>query len=233
MVIHHDCSLPKSWNARSRSIGTQTVSEFLRAQLARLFLEASSNGPAACANGRSSPETAAMSIHFKLTRPLLERVRDDLDRPHGFAGERMGFLFTRGGAGVNVSRIVIATDYVPVVDQDYVDDPRVGARIGSAAIRSVMQRILDTKAGAFHVHLHSHKGRPSLSRVDQNELPRLLRSFRNVAPNEVHGALIFSDDCGAGICLRPGEMNFDPFIQISVIGYPLGLFGKKNDKPAL
>jgi hypothetical protein len=194
-------------------------------------METSPDGPATCANGRSSPETAAMSIHFKLTRPLLERVKKDLDRPHEFAGERVGFLFTTSGVGANASRIVIATAYVAVVDRDYVDDPRVSARIGSAAIRSVMQRILDTKTGAFHVHLHSHKGKPSLSRTDQNELPRLIRCFRNLASNEVHGALILSDDCGAGICLRPAEKDFDPFAQISVVGYPLELFGRRNDKP--
>ena len=71
-----------------------------------------------------------MNTHVKITRRLLDRARADLERPHAFAHERVGF-FTAGATAYGGMVMLLVRDYMPVDDADYVYDPTVGACIGS------------------------------------------------------------------------------------------------------
>ena len=86
-----------------------------------------------------------------------------MDRPHPFAAERVGFLACRAGRLDGGGIVILAADYDPVADEDYVDDLRVGAMMGPAAIRKALQRAYNDGRGdlsLFHVHMHEHSGLP-------------------------------------------------------------------------
>src|SRR5437870_3462700 len=115
---------------------------------------------------------------FRILRGLYDYVREDLRRPHPFAFERVGFVSARlGNRGTNET-LVLATNYYPIADENYIDDPHSGARINSAAIRDAMQCVLDTGDGLFHVHCHKHRGKPKFSLMDLDETPRIVSSLR-------------------------------------------------------
>ncbi len=163
-----------------------------------------------------------MSVVFRIPRNLEQEIRKDLMRPHTFAAERIGFIFTRSShSNLTGLTIVLATGYEPVADADYVEDPCVGARINSAAIRKVMQRALNTGEGAFHVHIHDHRGAPGLSYTDKNEIRPMMLSVRNAAPLGVHGLLVISQDAGYLQALLPGKSDFREAVRISVVGFPM------------
>ena len=162
-------------------------------------------------------------IRFKLPKRIHKEMLEDLKRPHRFSHERVGFLFTTSKQLANNTIIVLAKEYIPVDDADYILDENVGAKINSFAIRKAMQRILENKEGCFHVHLHNHKGVPSPSSIDKKGLPGIPKSFANVSQNQANGILILSKDAFY-ITIKFG--NEDRFISpelISVVGYPLNL----------
>lgn len=167
-----------------------------------------------------------MNIHIKLPRQLFGQMQHDLSRSHPIAAERVGFLYVRPGTGEANSLLVLGTDYAPVADEHYLEDTGVGARISGDAIRVAMQRSLDTGEGVFHVHRHDHRGRPWFSRVDQVELRRLVPSFQNVGPKSVHGALLLSLTEAAALAWLPGHREPIGGMRISLIGQPMGLFGR-------
>src|SRR5438128_2848906 len=83
-----------------------------------------------------------------------------------------------------------------------------------------MQRVMDTKRGAFHVHLHGGRGLPTLSSMDRDELPRLVKSLRVVGPKAPHGILLLSgDSCTAWVWV-PGSAA--PVVaQVGIVGQPM------------
>lgn len=161
---------------------------------------------------------------FKLKTSTLSEIRADMERPHAFAFERVGCVFTRLATGDTDRPIILATRYRSLADDHYVQDGSVGARVGSAAIQALMQEILDTKQGAFLVHSHGHRGMPSLSATDRQALLPLVPSLRNVEPKAAHGALVLSDDCIAGWVLLPDHGHFAEIAKIAVVGFPMSLF---------
>ncbi len=218
-----------------------------------------------------------MTIHFKITRLLLEQIREDLSRPHPFAFERVGFLFIKQGTAafqcnsgqpfghspavksvpkwysrflrslsptgrytddipgkcgcIGESRtqikdtlMILVSTYTPVRDEDYIDDPTVGAKIGSSAIRSAMQRSLDTGMGAIHTHMHEGTGRPGFSSTDRKSMNNLMPSFFNVSPHVPHGALVFNQDSIVGVIWKDKLTSLD-IARISVVGYPCQFSG--------
>ena len=88
-----------------------------------------------------------MPITIHLPRGLYQGVLADLRRPHAHAAERIGFLYGRLAPG---GPLVVMTRYLPVLDDQYVVDDTVGARINGDAIRAAMQGVLDTGDGVFH-----------------------------------------------------------------------------------
>lgn len=141
-----------------------------------------------------------MRVVFKTVDRLLERVRADLVRPHEFAAERVGFFVCSAANLLPEGIVILAHDYRPVEDADYVDDPAVGAMMGPAAIRKALEFALNNKAGMFHVHLHEHAGRPRFSRIDARESAKFVPDFWNVRPEMPHGALVASQDSFYGMC---------------------------------
>lgn len=189
----------RNWNA--------TGVRILRAKLVRRLLE-DPRGSAIGADGvrpsgRAAPRCAvnpADRIRVRLTRALEEQLREDLARPHPFAFERVGFLETGIGAAEDGVGLILLRSYHPVPDDQYLPDEGCGARIGSAAIRAAMQRVIDSGNGAFHVHLHPGYGIPRLSSLDREELPRLVKSLRASGPRAPQGIILLSDDqCAAWV----------------------------------
>lgn len=164
-----------------------------------------------------------MNIRIRLTRTLYDRVRADLHRPHPFAAERVGFLFAKLGNAGTADPIVVFTDYAPLADDRYIDDPFAGARIDSQAIRGAMQQVIDRKKGVFHVHLHGFTGRPAFSPMDRDELPRLIPGFRAVGPTLPHGLFLMNEDQCMGEVWLPGQNGPVEAARVSVVGQPFHL----------
>jgi len=164
------------------------------------------------------------SVIVRLARPLYERVKRDLERPHPFAAERVGFLFTRPGAGPAGVALLFPVEYLPMEDQHYVEaaDPGIGAAIRGDAIRGAMQRVMDTGLGALHVHLHAHHGRPRFSPTDLKDLPDLARSLQNADPRPLHGGLVLSHDAATGAVWRLGDRRDRPVAPR--VSYPLRIW---------
>lgn len=99
--------------------------------------------------------------------------------------------------------VILAHDYRPVEDADYIDDPTVGAMMGPAAIRKGLEFALNNQVGIFHVHMHEHTGRPGFSRTDARESAKFVPDFWNVRPEMPHGALVVSKDSLYGKCWYP------------------------------
>jgi len=159
-------------------------------------------------------------IHVKITKPTYDRMRADLIRPHPFAYERVGFIFARKDTTED-SITLFATDYHAIPDTQYIDDPDVGARINSAALRSVMERAYSTKECILHVHLHDHSVAPRFSKVDRIGYNQMIPSFHNLGGSAVHGAMIFSINNAAGLIWMSKADLPVPVNKLSIVGYPL------------
>jgi hypothetical protein len=162
-----------------------------------------------------------MTVDIRIPGKLYELARADLERPHAFAAERVGFFTAKFGRVDASHLIVMFTAYDAVPDSDYLDDPFAGARIGSGAIRASLQRVLDRDAGQFHVHLHSHRGRPGPSPMDARETPKLIDSMVSVNPACAHGALILSFDRAWASVRVLGELKPVVAAKITVAGFPM------------
>ena len=106
-----------------------------------------------------------MEIRFAGT--LYNEIIEDLQRPHPFAFERIGFVLGRMGTSDGKVRAILLTRYLPVPDEHYLEDPNVGARLGAEAMTAAMQAVYQGRAareGIFHIHLHSRRGEPRMSR---------------------------------------------------------------------
>ena len=156
-------------------------------------------------------------------------MRADLSRPHGFAAERIGFLDGRLAEAGDGVQLVLMTGYQPVDDDHYINDRRSGARINSQAIRGAMQRVLDRGQGGFHVHMHRWPGRPVLSHMDADEIPPVVTGLRRVGLGYAHGiVLLHQQECAAWVWL-PGSDNAIEAQSVSVVGFPINIFGRNRE----
>jgi hypothetical protein len=158
--------------------------------------------------------------HFKATRSLLQSIRRDLARPHPFAFERVGFV----AASISASKeelLVLAQEYRPVLDEDYLDDPTVGAMMGPEAIRKALQWALSQNVGLFHIHSHGGRGRPGFSRIDLREQARFVPSFFQVAGRCAHGAIVLSNTQSAGNIWMNEDVPPRPIDTFTEVGAPL------------
>lgn len=155
-----------------------------------------------------------MKVLFKITDQLLDSIREDLERPHRFAAERVGFISARAAMTNNL--LIIAEGYHPVADEDYMDDMSVGAMMGQEAIRKALNVALLSPVGMFHVHMHSHHGRPGFSRTDLREQKKFVPDFFKVS-SLVHGAIVLSYDLQVGsVWLKPNKVV--PINEFNVVG---------------
>ena len=162
-------------------------------------------------------------VRIKIPKQIHLCMLQDLKRTHSFAYERVGFLYTKSKLLSDNTVLVIATNYAPVDDEDYIEDKSVGAKINSEAIRKSMQKILEEKCGCFHAHLHDHSGIPSPSFTDQKGLPGVAISFSNISQTQANGILILSENSFYGSVIYGSKKQFYSPELISVIGYPFGL----------
>ena len=164
-----------------------------------------------------------MRVAFKIARTLLRKTFDDLRRPHPFAAERVGFFSCRVGALRPSGWVVLAHDFHPVADDDYLRDLTVGAMMGPAAIRKAMQIVLSHEVCMFHVHIHEHRGQPWFSKTDLREDAKFVPDFWHVRPHLVHGAIVLSSDSAAGLCWHPQFSKPFRFSDFSVVGTPMSI----------
>jgi hypothetical protein len=163
-----------------------------------------------------------MKVELRIPGQIYADALADLMRPHPFAAERVGFFSTAVGRLGDDGMIVLVTSYSVVGDQDYIDDPGAGARIGADAIRAVLQRILDHDCGQLHVHLHCHSGLPRPSRMDEREMPPLARSMGKVGLGHAHGAVILSRDRAWANVWAPGNVRPVLASKVTVVGFLFG-----------
>jgi proteasome lid subunit RPN8/RPN11 len=140
-----------------------------------------------------------MNIRFKIASALLATIRIDLRRPHPFAHERVGFI-SAGLAAAHDELLILAREYRPVRDDEYLKDPRVGAMMSAEAIRRARQWAMDERVAIFHVHTHGGTGIPAFSGIDIRENAKFVPNFVSVAPHGVHG--------GRGRRHRDGEQAY-------------------------
>lgn len=162
---------------------------------------------------------------FRITEPLLKSIHLDLSRPHQFALERVGFIVCRN-AQLDGSMVFLAESYVPVDDNDYVDNPKAGATMGPVAIRKALQIGYNDSVSMFHVHRHEHYGRPAFSRLDLRESAKFIPDFWKVQPKLSHGALVLSHDEAYALAWDPVDRLSHPINEFTVVGRPLRIFGK-------
>lgn len=168
---------------------------------------------------------------IRLTRKLYDIIRDDIARPHQFAAERIGFAFGKLGSQESAEPLVLLHRYVPVPDEQYILDPKVGARINGDAITEAMEQVMKYRIeneGAFHVHVHDHNGQPGLSGTDRREIPLLIPSFKTVGKGAAHGLIIFSRNHGISWVWMPGHQEPVTASRIVIVGAPLSIFEAKQ-----
>lgn len=160
-----------------------------------------------------------MKASVRIPRRLFVEMEGDLDRPHEFANERLGFVLARWALAAS-ELVVIPFAYISIADENYIDDARVGAKINSTAIRAALQATLNSGAACLHVHAH-HPAMPFFGDLDLAEQEKLMPSFLATVPNAPHGALLLY---GTGALARLWPGNGGPPIyadRVSVVGFPM------------
>lgn len=160
-----------------------------------------------------------MKVNLKITRRLLAEGLDDLERPHPFAHERLGFFSLRRSTRNN-HIVLLATDYHEIADDLYISDPHCGGRIGGEAIRQAMGRSIGGGVGQLWVHTHGRSGVPVASAVDCREGPRVAQSLANAHASSFHGWAVLSEDGMCGEVIVPGS-SITPIQDFSVVGFPM------------
>jgi len=116
---------------------------------------------------------------------------------------------------------ILAYDYHMVADEDYLPDRRVGAMMGSAAIRKALQTAYHAECSMFHVHSHGGRGTPWFSGIDLRESAKFVPDLFNVAPRVPHGTLVLSETAAAGLCWLTAHERPVPIDEIIEVGAPL------------
>lgn len=138
-----------------------------------------------------------VSVTFRATEAFLTSVRKDLMRPHPFAHERVGFITVRAAHGAE-GLVLLAENYYPVADQDYVRNSSVGAMIGQEALRKALNLALRDSVGVFHAHMHGLSAHLWFSGIDLHEQMKFVPDFFSVCPSMPHGALVLDARSIAG-----------------------------------
>jgi len=169
------------------------------------------------------PDVPVGAVRMRIPGKLMTQMLADLQRPHPFAAERVGFLSVGAGTGEDGEALVIGGEYRAVGDHDYLHDDDVGARIGAEAIREALQWALASGRGVFHVHMHPHRGAPDFSFTDATELPRLVEAIRRGTPAAPHGMLVLSRDSANAWVWTAGQPAPCVPVQIAIVDRPMRL----------
>lgn len=166
-------------------------------------------------------ESIGVILQFKVAADLVAQIRKDLERPHEFAHERVGFITANAANLPHGGLLVLANGYFPVADDHYIDEPRVGALMGPDALRLAMQHAYHAKCSILHVHMHGHEGWPWFSRYDLSENAKFVPDFFNVSAAGPHGAIVLSIDSASGIVWRQKVLPPAVFDEVIEVGAPL------------
>jgi len=158
-------------------------------------------------------------IALKLPATLVAAVRADLQRPHPFDCERVGFIKAKQGALPNGGVVLLGYDHLVVPDNAYEKDDTVGARIAAAGFMPARQAAFSYRLSIVHVHLHDHVGRPGPSITDRRETSAFMPDFVSVARSVPHAALILSRDSGHATAWFGSQVL--PVSPISIVGMPM------------
>ena len=177
-----------------------------------------------------------MIIKVKLPGALYAEILRDLERPHPFAAERVGFVTGRMGT-LEDGLLLLLTGYRSIPDCEYVNDPNVGARIGSDAITWAMQAAYHgrpRREGVFHVHLHGHRGgQPGMSGTDRPEDSAGWSLGSSPSGRDAaHGIIILSLNHGSAWVLLPGRdasMPMRPCMAVHRLS-PIGVFDSMGER---
>src|ERR1700726_939704 len=161
---------------------------------------------------------------LKIPRDLLLQALADLERPHPFAHERLGFFSFRQSMD-SCRPFVLCYGYHPIPDEQYIPDVTCGARIGGAAIQTAMGRAFREQCGQLWVHTHGRRGHPLASMTDISEGPNVVRSLANAQPSKVQGWAIISEE-GAWGQIRCPDGQLRNLDELTVIGWPLTIPSK-------
>lgn len=159
-----------------------------------------------------------MKIEFRISNNLLAEIHRDMDRPHPIAHERVGYVSCACSELPDFGLLILAEEYHPVADENYIDLPPAGATINSAAIRQAMTIAFSKKAAIFHIHRHEHLGRPHFGKLDKRENSRLVPDFFKVSRNKPHGAIVLSHDGINGACWLGPDMGPFDISAFSLVG---------------
>lgn len=163
---------------------------------------------------------------LRIAATMVAQIRDDLRRPHRFAGERVGSIIVRSRDGIH-----IATEYVPLDDGEYErSNELVGAQFTGAAIKRMLRLAHARQAGLFNVHEHGWPGRPSFSSVDRRSDAGLVPAFFGMSPGP-HGAILLSEDQVAGLVWSNGSSAPVAFDRVVQVGFPLRIWSNTDDEP--
>lgn len=166
-----------------------------------------------------------MKMTLKITGTLLDGVRDDIARAHPYAYERVGFLTAGACYEADGSLLMLANGYVSVEDQDYEDNPLVGAAIGRAAFRKVLQIAHRSRSSVLHVHSHGRKGLPSFSKIDFASGVQFVPSFFSVISAMPHGMVVLSDTHATGLVWTQASAAPTYLSRIERVGASLKTIG--------
>lgn len=139
-----------------------------------------------------------MKFHIKMTGALMCAIRADLQRPHDFALERVGFVMA-GAAYAGDGVTLYCRSYHPVEDEDYERTNAAGAQIGSDAMRKALERAYAHRSSLLHVHSHGGRGRPEFSATDLRSAAQFVPGFFNALPAIPHGLAVLSNDSARGL----------------------------------
>jgi hypothetical protein len=167
-----------------------------------------------------------MNVHFKMTDKMRMQVIADLERPHRFAAERLGFFRCRV-SWAKSELLVLVSRYQPIPDEQYVNDTSAGCFFDENTMRTMLQHSLTNHESIFHVHLHDHLGMPNFSRIDLRESAQYVPDFWHVTPDLPHGTLVLSRNKAAGLCWYPGSRKVFEIARITAVGPQIRKLGKR------
>jgi proteasome lid subunit RPN8/RPN11 len=166
-----------------------------------------------------------MNTRLKIQSDLLDQIREDLERPHAFAAERVGFI-TAGVTWVGEGLMLLARSYHPVADEDYVEDPSAGATIGGDAMRKALEAAYTPRSVLLHLHSHGGRGRPDFSGIDLRSGAKFVPGFFHAVSRMPHGMLVLSNDSATGKLWLSGEDRGSYINEFVGIGAPIKKFGR-------
>lgn len=162
-----------------------------------------------------------MKVFVRITRALLEEIREDLSREHPFAFERVAFVSCNVAAQGDGVVLILVSNLHPIADSDYEPDPTVGAMLGPGAFRKALQYAYSNSVAMFHIHCHAHLGMPTFSPIDLRESAKFVPDFWKVQPRFPHGTFLLSHDSMTGLTWLPQARRPAVVSKLRVIGNPI------------